>query len=170
MVQRPSSRRNIKQEASSLNLLPIMNLFIVIIPMLLSITAAVKIAMLAIDLQAPSGGGNEKSEMEEDLPKRIDLQLFTNRIVIKVQDVDKNITLYAVDSNAVAVNKRFNLYQLDDELRKLKKDNEKQTEIGIMPSDNIDFKTLMLAIDLSKQNGFVTINYKVPSTQYRKIN
>ena len=71
MANAPSQNRKLtKKRPQDLNIMPIMNMFLVIIPMLLMLMVTVNLAMLAIDYSASSnasanGAGNDKNKDKE---------------------------------------------------------------------------------------------------------
>ena len=67
MINGPSSRRRLSREETDLNLIPIMNLFIVIVPMLITMWVSVQMAMLAIDISSgtASSVSNQKIKLKK---------------------------------------------------------------------------------------------------------
>ncbi len=164
MAYGPSQNRTgSQQEHREPNLIPIMNLFIVIIPMLMTIMVSVHLAMIEITLPAQSaGGGNgeEAEEQVEDLPKMITLALFPDRFEIMVEG-DKGVTEIPQLSPG-----RHDFVTLDKNIAELKLVHEKQGTIEVLPDPTVRFDTLLRSIDICKSNDFPNIKYLTALTKY----
>ncbi len=140
-----------------------MNLFIVIIPMLMTIMVSVHLAMIAITLPAPStdasNGGEEEEQMEES-PKMITLALFPDRFEIMVEG-DKGVTEILQLSPG-----RHDFVTLDKNMAELKIAHEKQGTIEVLPDPTVRFDTLLRSIDICKSNDFPNIKYLTALTKY----
>ena len=168
MALAPSKSRNlIKKPPKEPNLIPIMNLFIVVIPMLMTIMVSVHLAMIEINLPTDIGGGGgdeEQVEDPEELPAVITLALYPDRFEIKVEDV-KNITkIPALDTTTVPA--IYDFADLDNKMSELKEEHEKQETIELLPDSTVKFDTLLRSIDICKSNGFPNIKYLTTSTKY----
>lgn len=164
MAYGPSQNRTGSQhEHREPNLIPIMNLFIVIIPMLMTIMVSVHLAMIAITLPAPStgaGNGEEAEEQVEELPKMITLALFPDRFEIMVEG-DKGVTEIPQLSPG-----RHDFVTLDKNMAELKIAHEKQGTIEVLPDPTVRFDTLLRSIDICKSNDFPNIKYLTALTKY----
>ena len=165
MYKGPSGSRKVVQATSKdLNLIPIMNLFITIIPMLLVITVTVKMAMVEIQMSANSpaqGNEEQKEENEEDKLKTVKLAIFEDRFEIIFDDDNTKVEkIPVIDPSAVLAEQRYDLYALDKLLKKFKKENQDQNEITILAAGNVDFDALMRSVDVCKVNEFPSINYE----------
>lgn len=170
MAYGPSKNRSRSQnEPSEPNLIPIMNLFIVIIPMLMTIMVTVHLAMIEITLPTASagngGGGNDDSaEQVEDLPKVITLALLPDRFEIKVEGIEDIITIPQTSAGT------YDYFELDKTIARLKQNNENQGTIDLLPDPTVKFDTLLRSIDICKSNNFPNIKYLTSSTKYYKSN
>ena len=166
MAYGPSKNRSRSQsEPREPNLIPIMNLFIVIIPMLMTIMVTVHLAMIEITLPTDSaggGGGDEEQELLEDLPKVITLALLPDRFEIKVEGIDDLIIIPQLSVGT------YDYFALDANIARLKKGNEKQGTIEILPDPTVKFDTLLRSIDICKSNNFPNIKYLTSATKYYK--
>ena len=157
------NRTGSQHEHREPNLIPIMNLFIVIIPMLMTIMVSVHLAMIAITLPAPStgaGNGEEAEEQVEELPKMITLALFPDRFEIMVEG-DKGVTEIPQLSPG-----RHDFVTLDKNMAELKIAHEKQGTIEVLPDPTVRFDTLLRSIDICKSNDFPNIKYLTALTKY----
>ncbi|MCK5051358.1 MAG: biopolymer transporter ExbD [Candidatus Cloacimonetes bacterium] len=167
MAYGPSKHRSRSQnETREPNLIPIMNLFIVIIPMLMTIMVAVHLAMIEITLptEAAGGGGGDDPEeqLEEDLPKVITLALLPDRFEIMVEGIEDIITIPQLSAGT------YDYFTLDESIARLKRNNENQGTIDLLPDPNVKFDTLLRSIDICKSNNFPNIKYLTSSTKYYK--
>ena len=166
MAYGPSKNRSRSQtEPREPNLIPIMNLFIVIIPMLMTIMVTVHLAMIEITLPteaAGGGGGDETTEELEDLPKIITLALLPDRFEIMVEGIEDIITIPQLFVGT------YDYFTLDQNIARLKENNENQGTIDLLPDPTVKFDTLLRSIDICKSNNFPNIKYLTSSTKYYK--
>jgi biopolymer transport protein ExbD len=160
MINGPSSRRRLSREETDLNLIPIMNLFIVIVPMLITMWVSVQMAMLAIDIS--SGTASSVSNQKIKL-KKIEVGLFKNDIQVKVQG-DKNV-LHIPVIDSLTVPRKYDMFALDRKLAEIHKRYPEQKGITLVPAPDVKYNTLLKAIDISKFNGFENIEYSISSVK-----
>ncbi|MCD6322468.1 MAG: biopolymer transporter ExbD [Clostridiales bacterium] len=166
MAYGPSKNRSRSQnEPREPNLIPIMNLFIVVIPMLMTIMVTVHLAMIEITLPteaAGGGGGDEATEELEELPKIITLALLPDRFEIMVEGIEDIITIPQLSVGT------YDYFTLDRNIARLKENNENQGTIDLLPDPTVKFDTLLRSIDICKSNNFPNIKYLTSSTKYYK--
>ena len=166
MAYGPSKNRSRSQsEPREPNLIPIMNLFIVIIPMLMTIMVTVHLAMIEITLptEAAGGGGSDEATEElEELPKIITLALLPDRFEIMVEGIEDIITIPQLSVGT------YDYFTLDRNIARLKENNENQGTIDLLPDPTVKFDTLLRSIDICKSNNFPNIKYLTSSTKYYK--
>jgi biopolymer transport protein ExbD len=80
MAYKPSLRRTQKLEPMSLDIRPVMNLMVVLIPLLLAGSVWTKLAIKQLNLPPPSAGGGGG---EEDKPTEIEKRLGLNVIIAR---------------------------------------------------------------------------------------
>jgi len=166
----PSKERRLSQkEQRHPNLIPLMNMFIVIIPMMMMIMVSVHLALVGINLPvAEGGGGSELEQEEEELPKTITLALLTDRFEIMVEGTKEVNKIPLLESGSGSLN--YDFISLDQNINLLKKENEKQTTIEILPDPQVKFDILLRSIDICKNNGFPNIKYLTVSKKYYQAN
>ena len=78
MAYKPSLRRTRKLEEMSLDIRPVMNLMVVLIPLLLAGSVFTKLAIKQLNLPPKSGGGagNEETEKPAEVEKRLGLSII----------------------------------------------------------------------------------------------
>ncbi|MDA3814099.1 MAG: biopolymer transporter ExbD [Candidatus Cloacimonetes bacterium] len=167
MAYGPSKNRSRSQnETREPNLIPIMNLFIVIIPMLMTIMVTVHLAMIEITLPTESAGGGGADEAqeqsEEEIPKVITLALLPDRFEIMVEGIEKIITIPQLSVGT------YDYFTLDENISRLKKSNENQGTVELLPDPSVKFDTLLRSIDICKSNNFPNIKYLTSATKFYK--
>lgn len=163
MAYGPSKNRSESQhEPREPNLIPIMNLFIVVIPMLMTIMVSVHLAMIEITLPTSGGGGagSGEEQVEQDIPLVLTLALFPDRFEIKVEGVEKVVEIPQLAPE------KYDYSTLDMNLAQLKENNPNQGTMEILPDPAVSFDTLLRSIDLCKSNNFPNIKYLTASTKY----
>ena len=163
MAYGPSKNRSESQhEPREPNLIPIMNLFIVVIPMLMTIMVSVHLAMIEITLPTSGGGGagSGEEQVEQDIPLVITLALFPDRFEIKLEGVEKVVEIPLLAPG------KYDYSTLDMKLAQLKEENPNQGTVEILPDPAVTFDTLLRSIDLCKSNNFPNIKYLTASTKY----
>lgn len=167
MYQGPSKKRRLSQKGLKYpNLIPLMNMFIVIIPMMMVIMVSVHLALIGINLPVAEGGGGSEIEQneEEDLPKIITLALLPDKFEIMVEGTKEVNKIPLLESDTESL--KYDFLSLDQIISHLKKENEKQNTIEILPDPQVQFDILLRAIDICKNNGFPNIKYLTVTKKY----
>ena len=166
MAHAPSKIRNLNRDNSKgLNLIPIMNLFIVIIPMLMTIMVSVHLAMVEIVLPKKGMATNAMNE-EQEKPKTLRLNILTDAFEILIVEDERTINIPVLDNSTNPA--EFNFLRLNDELMKLKEEFPDQPTMEILPDPDVKYDTLLRSIDVCKINDFPNIRYKLMTTKYYK--
>jgi hypothetical protein len=147
-----------------------MNLFIVVIPMLLTIIVMTQMAMIEISLPTQAGAGEGQEEGNE-------AEIEAKLLVISPEGFelftpggeDDAIKLPILNPDATDAIQMFDFYRLDQEIAKLREDQEALEAIGIMPDPRVTFETLLLTIDVAKTNGFEVDYKKFERTGLRRV-
>ncbi len=163
MANAPSQNRKLtKKRPQDLNIMPIMNMFLVIIPMLLMLMVTVNLAMLAIDYSASSnnsanGAGNDKKKKEEK-------GILTVKVMMDKIQIDfglkkkKPIDIPMLEEGNI---KKYDFLTLDkklSEIRNMEKFKDEKT-LFVLTDPDVLYDALIKTIDLAKQNGFVNVKY-----------
>jgi len=137
-----------------------MNLFIVIIPMLMTIMISVRLAMIEITL--PAQGGKQEEETLNEPPKALTLVLYPDRFEIKVEDEEGVIKIPQLAEN------EYDFVTLDKEIERLKQEFPQQFTMEILPDPNVKFDTLLRSIDICKSHDFPNVKYLTTKTKVYK--
>ncbi|NLK50056.1 MAG: hypothetical protein GX294_05345 [Candidatus Cloacimonetes bacterium] len=171
MAYRPSAGRNRRLAGGpkEQDLVPLMNLFLTIVPFLLFMLVMTQIASVALNF-APTGdgggdglgAGGEKAEekkielfiMNTDAPDRELFRGFQIR-----QPGKERINIRFVNGN-------YDFVTLDAELKEIRKESPEQTEISVSPYPDVLYGPLIKTIDLCKDNQFVNVLYRPVEVRY----
>ena len=176
MAYRPSQARNKKLDASGKepNLIPVMNLFLTIIPFLMLFVAYSSLALLAISLDAAGGGGGGGGDGSGG--GQSDLPMYQIIIYGVSQGADKVNSLEIVDegnkrviAHIKQVNGRHDFVSLNNELAQLKSRTPMVDDIKVLPWGDVLFEVLLQTIDVCKENNFRKVNYQEPRTELRIV-
>lgn len=167
----PSQGRNasIGSEQKEVDLVPIMNLFVTLIPMLLSMVVLVSIAYISLDLNNPnaSGNGNVSPELaQKNIPEIRKLEL-----VINVIDGEERFYFNRNDSLDVEIGEipasKFSdlstaLVGYRTAMLSKREDTNSEPEIEalpiiITPKDYVKFGLFVKTMDLCKKLNFTDI-------------
>ncbi|MDZ4120847.1 MAG: hypothetical protein U1C33_00390 [Candidatus Cloacimonadaceae bacterium] len=172
MAYRPSQPRNKKLDTSSKepNLIPVMNLFLTIIPFLMLFVAYSSLALLAVSLEAAGGGGDSggggSGGGQTDLPMYQIIIYGANPDPAKINSfeiVDEGNK--RVISHIKQLNGRYDFNQLSFQLSQLKSRSPQVDDIKVLPFGDVLFEVLLQTIDLCKENKFIKVNYQEPQTK-----
>ncbi|MCB5270379.1 MAG: biopolymer transporter ExbD [Candidatus Cloacimonetes bacterium] len=170
-VYRPSQARQQKSQTApeEPNLVPIMNLFVTIIPFLMLMVVVSQVALVALNFTsaggpsaagAGGGGGESAKQIEIHLMLRDkpEAGLFQG---MEIRDIDGTKTQLPVLQEMIYDFPRLNRILVD-----LKKNHPDTSEIAVIVHPEVVYDTLIRTIDLCKQNGFPTVHYKNPRNVY----
>jgi biopolymer transport protein ExbD len=165
-VYRPSEARQQKGQTAPQepNLVPIMNLFITIIPFLILMISISQVALLALnfaadgggDGQGEGGGGDAQEEILEIhlMLKEHDTGLFPG---MEIREPDKTThRLPWLQENV------YDFDGLNNMLSDMKNKFPESSEIAVIVHPEVLYDTLIRTIDLCKTNGFATVHYRNP--------
>jgi hypothetical protein len=143
-----------------------MNLFIVIIPMLMTIMVSVRLAMIEITLPTAGGGAGGEGEgsevVEEEIPMVLTLALFPDRFEIMVEGQKEITKIPQLDVGL------YDFIKLDEEVAELREQHPKQFTMEVLPDPTVRFDTLLRCIDICKSYDFPNIKYLTAATKYYK--
>ncbi len=171
-VYRPSQARQQKGQTAPKepNLIPIMNLFLTIIPFLLLMVTISQVALVALNFSSDGSGGGagDGDGGSADKAKQIEIHLMLtdNEALslfpgMEIRDPDADIVrLPWIRENV------YDFSGLNAQLIKLKERHEETEEISIIAHNDVIYDTLIRTIDLCKENGFSTVHYKSPRSMY----
>jgi len=170
-VYRPSQARQQKSQTAPQepNLVPIMNLFVTIIPFLMLMIVISQVALVALNFSSEggpvvagdgTGGGGEASEQIEIhlMLKEHPTGLFPG---MEIREIGGTIHKLPNLSENV-----YDFNGLNDLLGQMSQQHADSNEIAVIVHPEVVYDTLIRTIDLCKTNGFVTVHYKNPKSVY----
>ncbi|OQY37556.1 MAG: hypothetical protein B6226_05070 [Candidatus Cloacimonetes bacterium 4572_65] len=168
------SRKRQQADSKDVDLIPIMNLFVTIIPLLLSMFATIQIAYVTLDLAVPSvgGGGAETTETNKE---NKELRIKKLELMIYYKDGTESFSFSKNDKYDTSIGVKGKIAGKDFKLLHdalvsyrdiLAEDmyGSKDTHGGvnkipivIIPTDYVTFGTFVKTMDLCKKLDFTDI-------------
>lgn len=171
MAYRPSEGRNQKKQSppEEPNLVPIMNLFITIIPFLLSMIVISQVAMVALNFSASGGGGGDGGSGGGGVAEEKEIKVII--MASEGNQLYPGFEIRESGAGSIAIRNSenqgsFNFITLNNTLNNLKKQNQQLSEVTIVVYPDVLYGTLIQTIDLCKQNGFPNVVYKPATVMY----
>jgi hypothetical protein len=170
MTYRPSEGRQQKKQTppEMPNLVPLMNLFITIVPFLLTIVVISQVAMVGLNFSTPGGvvsgsGGSGSGPGPSQEIKLIVMASEGNQLFPGFEIRGWNGGSTAIrNTNGGAT---YDFVTLNNTLTKIDKDLNLD-DITIIVYPDVLYGTLIQTIDLCKANGFPNVIYKPASVSY----
>jgi len=169
MAYRPSEGRNQKKQTPPElpNLVPLMNLFITIVPFLLTIVIISQVAMIALNFSSPASGGSGGSS------KGIGGSGPEVKVIIMASEGNQLYPGFEIrDWNGKTISIRnkgdlgtYDFVTLNNSLAEIRK-SFSSDQISVVVYPDVMYGTLIQTIDLCKQNGFPNVIYKPASVSY----
>ncbi len=165
MAYRPSDARNQKSQSSPSepNVVPVMNLFLTIIPFLLLFVVLSNVALVSLDLSSGGGtdGGDGAGDGGGEIPK-VQVIIYHDPVSDPSQANSFEIREPKLPAQKIpAINGRHDYVKLDAALKEIKARRPDLWDINVVPSDDVLFETLLQTIDLCKKNQFPFVHYEV---------
>ena len=176
MAYRASARRSQKSQATQPrepDTIPIMNLFLTIIPMLLLMVVVSQTALVALNFNAAdagdggggngTGGGEKKAEVIEIFimaHDQADAGIFKGFKIVEPGKANREVRFSRGDYDFEGLNKT---------LQEMKRIEPNITEVSIVPYDNVKYGALLRTIDLCKVNSIPSVGISVRKTAYGTV-
>ncbi len=169
MVYRPSEGRNQKKQTPPIqpDLVPLMNLFITIVPFLLTIVVISQVAMVALNFSTPGGGGPGGSsggiggsgpEIKVIIMASAGNQLYPGFEIRGWEG--KTVSIRNQGGGT-----KFDFVTLNSSLAAIRK-SVSGDQITVVVYPDVLYGDLIQTIDLCKLNGFPNVIYKPASVSY----
>jgi biopolymer transport protein ExbD len=169
MAYRPSEGRNQKKQTppEQPNLVPLMNLFITIVPFLLTIVIISQVAMIALNFSAPASGGSGGSNggVGGSGPEV--------KVIIMASEGNQLYPGFEIrgwGGKTISIRNKgdlgtYDFVTLNNTLAEIRK-SFSSDQISVVVYPDVMYGTLIQTIDLCKQNGFPNVIYKPASVSY----
>jgi len=148
MNLKKSIGRNQDLTADDLNITPVMNIFLILVPFLLLTAVFVRISIIEFSL--PSSETAANTNQNNPPPVVTILSIRESGFELKSKDI----------SNAPIKKKenRFDYQLLVDQLRKVKERHARTQDIIIVPDARIKYDVIIQVMDRCRENGFPNIS------------
>lgn len=156
MAFKPSLRRSLKVQDIEINLTPVMNLMVVLIPLLLTSAQFIKIGVIELNLPPAVGTAVSQLEAPKEIAKKLDLAVtITNKGFI----ISSSLAILRSETGegpSIPVNPdgTYNFEELSNKLFELKSkaiNNFSDTDkIVIQAEPEIDYQLLVNTLDASR--------------------
>jgi biopolymer transport protein ExbD len=172
MAYRPSAGRN--QHPVSVpkvpDLVPLMNLFLTIIPFLLLMLVITQVAMVAFNFSATAPG--QPSTLDGTAGGKKDVPEIT--VIIMASQDEMKTTFpgfevrepgHAPDSLGLAQGE-YDYVKLDATLKAIRERFPDLQDISVAAYDDVLYENLIKTIDICRSNNFANVHYKAPQVRY----
>lgn len=138
-----------KKVDEDVNIIPIMNIFLILIPFLLLFTAFIKLAILEISLPSLGKGGKSQQEQNKEVVliilaiKETGFQLKSPGF--KFDPINKN-------------NDNYNYNVLDKQLKQIKDQHATAEDIIISPEGKVKYDIIIKTMDQCRERGFPNVS------------
>jgi biopolymer transport protein ExbD len=149
-----SKRRHLTQDETTLNIVPVLNLFSTLIPFLLLCAVFASTAVLQLSLPEAAEGGNEENLTEQE--KKTEKETLNLSVVI----TDKGFTIAGTGAVLPSIPKVGGKYNLDELKKQLKKVKEKfpfQEDVILVCEQDIIYDLIIQVMDIAIEAGLPNI-------------
>lgn len=147
LKQRLGRERSYQED--ELNITPVMNIFLILIPFLLLTAVFVRIAVLEFSLPTADSRSTESTGQQEKAVVTI-IAINENGFDLKTQGVRFSFIKKKQD--------RFDFRTLVERLHKVKQMHQDTEDIIIAPQASIKYDTIIKVMDRCRENGFPNIS------------
>jgi biopolymer transport protein TolR len=157
MAFKPSARRNTESLEMDLDIRPVMNLMVVLIPLLLAGTVFLKLAILEIDLPptaAGGGGDDEANKPEQEQEKKLSLKIIVTKQGFTIASTSAILTGETGEGPTIPVKGEgeHDFNGLKEKLIEIKKSIDgkgfkDENSAIITASRDIEYQTIIFVID-----------------------
>jgi biopolymer transport protein ExbD len=144
------SRFKRAREELDVNLIPVMNLFVTLIPFLLLAAAFYHVSVIPTSLPAQT---DEASDIAAD-PRSVTINLLIepDRIQLSASNaVLDEESLAALTVNLERTDKGFDLDQLGQALHAIKLRFDRSDTVVVLPSDKVEYQDVVLILDAARE-------------------
>jgi biopolymer transport protein ExbD len=155
MAYKPSARRKSADLEMDLDIKPVMNLMVVLIPLLLAGAEFVKLSIIEINLPPQNqGGGGAEQNPDREVEKRLNLSIVVTKSGFTISSPSAVLPGDSDDGPTVPVNddNTFNFVQLKEKLIEVKKmildkSFKDKDSVIITASADIEYQVIIDVID-----------------------
>jgi len=148
MNLKKSLGRGQKLEADDLNITPVMNIFLILVPFLLLTAVFVRISIIEFSL--PSSDTTTEANQDKTPPVVTILTIRDSGFELKSKDIS--------NTPITKKNAQFDYQLLVEQLRKVKERYARTQDIIIVPDAQIKYDVIIQVMDRCRENGFPNIS------------
>ncbi|MCP4676371.1 MAG: hypothetical protein GY854_12840 [Deltaproteobacteria bacterium] len=149
--------RNAREELE-VNLIPVMNLFVTLIPFLLLAAAFYHVGVIPTSLPSQTDGTSDIAADARSLT--VNLLVEPEKIQLSVSNaVLDEETLAALSLTLEKTDKGFNLDLLGEALHQIKLNYDKSDTVIVLPTDNVKYEDVVRILDTARE---IAINRGTP--------
>ena len=137
-----------KRDDDEVNITPVMNLFLVLIPFLLLTAEFVRIAVLELNLPA-TGAAKDPGKKDNKPLVLIMVRIDENGIKIKGPNVNSMIARTA---------NSYEFEKLKKEIKQIKAKYPDTDEVMVQSTDNVTYENIVHVMDACRDNGFPNVS------------
>jgi len=131
------------------NLMPVMNLFLTIVPILMLMLVGTQVALLSLNLNQAARVGNQ--------PATVKLSVIIHAagsIAFEIIQPERKNNVIPKDNGS------YDYAKLKQEIQSLKSGYNESSEINIVPNPNVSYDDLIKTIDICRSEGFRNVHYR----------
>lgn len=168
---KPSDVRQQKSQTAPQepNLVPIMNLFLTIIPFMLMMVVVSQVALVALNFSQGEGGGGGSGAGgggKSDTDK-VEIHIMGKGFEKTNQFLGMEIREGSLEKARIpAVNENYDFVALDNAIKGIRARKADLKDITVLVHPDVLYGDLIRTIDLCKTNGFSQVHYTAPKVQY----
>lgn len=138
-----------RREDAEVNIIPVMNIFLLLIPFLLLTAAFVKIAIL--DLSLPTL--DKKREAQQDQSKKLVL------VILSIKENSFQLKSPGFKFSPISkTDNKYNYQLLIEQLQEIKEKHTSADEIIISPEAKIKYDIIVKVMDRCRETGFSNVS------------
>ncbi|MBD3288753.1 hypothetical protein GF337_08130 [candidate division KSB1 bacterium] len=136
-------------EDEDVNIIPVMNIFLLLIPFLLLTAAFVKIAVLDISLPSLGKGGAGQQEQQKDL----------TLVILAIKETGFQLKSPGFKFDPINNNgKKYNYRALVTQLKDIKAQYAAAEDIIISPESKVKYDIIIKVMDKCRESGFPNVS------------
>jgi len=167
MAFKPSRRRHLEVEQVELNLFPVMNMMVVLIPLLLSTTQFVKYGILELNLPRAAGGPISQTMPDKETEASLDLTISITSRGFYLSSSQSILRDPSTGGPTIAklADDRFDYEALSQKLYEVKqrivRSSMNTRKIILQAEMNIDYQTLVSTMDAARSIQLNDVKYEL---------
>ena len=149
------------------SLVPIMNLFLGIIPFMMMMVVVSATALVELNFTQGGGGDGPGGGGGGAKVEKIEIQIWGKAMSAKEGMLGFQIREPGLDKqNIPAINQIYDFVSLENALKEIRSRKTDLKEITVLVYPDVLYGDLMRTIDLCKTNGFTLVHYTRPTVGY----